>query len=162
MFPGKEKFEFGYDLLRHSAFMHRTWDCNRGFQEVQIKYEISGGNVEARFRLKWLFYNKKKGTKVKIKTIQYSALISYRYCIRFCIREVFLTSWAWASTEESKREPWPANVFFNKHSCIQLISSTIAVLLLRWSTFRGRGDLGQVGSWYKAFRTKTGWNFLKR
>jgi len=33
MFPGKEKFEFGYDILRHSAFCSAC-DCNRGFQEV--------------------------------------------------------------------------------------------------------------------------------
>jgi len=24
MCPGKEKFEFGYDLLHHSAFLHST------------------------------------------------------------------------------------------------------------------------------------------
>jgi len=38
MFPGKEKFEVGYDLLHHSAFLHTTWDYNRGFQEAQCKY----------------------------------------------------------------------------------------------------------------------------
>jgi len=37
MFSKKEKFEFEYDLLRHSAFLHSTWDCNRGFQEIQTK-----------------------------------------------------------------------------------------------------------------------------
>jgi len=64
MFPGKEKFEFGYDPLRHSSFcmvlyMRLKSRLPRSSNQVRnIKLEFS--IAEARFRLKRLFYNKKR------------------------------------------------------------------------------------------------------
>jgi len=72
MFPGKEKFEFRYDLLchrtlhllRYNASITLQWDCNRGFQKVQIKYEILGGNMP-KLNFDWndYFTTKKKEQK---------------------------------------------------------------------------------------------------
>jgi len=64
MFLGKEKFEFGNDLLRHNAYciVH------------EIVIEAFKKFKEARFRFERLFY-KRRLTKVKIKNI-------YRYYTR--------------------------------------------------------------------------------
>jgi len=52
-------------------------------------------------------------TKVKIKNIQYSATGT---ALVFCIKEVFFYELSIGVGKGSKGEPWPANVFFNKHS----------------------------------------------
>jgi len=65
-----------------------------------------------------------------------------------CIKEVFFTSWALALAEWGKGGPWPANVFFNKHSYCKNIpiltnhhSSLMCWLTLRSGVIKAKWGL---------------------
>jgi len=53
------------------------------------------------------------GTKVKIKTRQFSAI---GIALIFCIKEAFLRAESMGFGAGVKGRPWSTNVFFNKHS----------------------------------------------
>jgi len=77
---GRENFEFGYDLSRHTAVIEAS--VPRSSNQVR---NIKRDHTEARFRLKRVFST--EGIKVKIKTVQHSAI---GIALVFCIKEVFL------------------------------------------------------------------------
>jgi len=77
MFLEKGKFEFGYDLLRHSTY------CI--VHEIVIEASKKRDHTEARFQFERLFYDRRRLlTKVKLKT--YS---TFSYRVALCIKEIF-------------------------------------------------------------------------
>jgi len=70
--------------------LHSTWDCNRGFQEVQINQirNIERDQSKLDSDLKDYFAIEEEKTKVKIKSLQYLAIgIALVF---YFIKEVFL------------------------------------------------------------------------
>jgi len=136
MFPGKGKF--GYDLKKF-----KQWDHTEATVDSDLKDN--------------------RRNKSRTKNIQYSA---NGIELIFCIKEVFCTSWAWASAEGGKGEPCSAYVFSSTSTrivkTIKLSSIIIILWCACWLTLRGGGWLRPSGNLNtKFFRKKLGWNFLK-
>jgi len=66
------------EYIASQCILHSTGDCNRGFQEVQIK-KLSRIIPKLDSDLKDYFTIAEEGTKVKIK----NTVFSYRYCTHF-------------------------------------------------------------------------------